>query len=112
MVASELCNLRNIEGPRLESDKLSHLVAADRHDALLRRARELGLRAVQDYVHPSLLIVWEPGLKGYCELASPVSCSCRAYRAWGRCPHQAFAHSIAERGLHAVNPIAAHELIH
>jgi hypothetical protein len=99
-------------GARLNFPEEHVTFAADRHDALLRRARELDLRAVQDYVHPSLLIVWEPGLNGSCELASPANCSCRVYRAWGRCAHQAFAHEIVDRGLNAVDPIAAQELIH
>lgn len=58
----------------------------ERHDALLREAANLDLRAMRDYMKDGQWIIWAPTLKGQCELTTATNCTCRRFRAWHRCP--------------------------
>lgn len=71
----------------------------ERRDRLnWQRAIDDDLHAIQDYVgHETSyrLIVWEPGLRGYCDLVTPTSCTCSRFKLWDRCQHTAFAQKLA-----------------
>lgn len=63
-----------------------------------QRAIDDDLHAIRDYVGHTTsyrLIVWEPGLRGYCDLVTPTSCTCSRFKLWDRCQHTAFAQKLA-----------------
>ncbi len=65
------------------------------HRRLLERAS--GLLYDTDYASLAGLIVWDPAVRGRCEVVTAERCSCREWRVWRRCPHMALFVDLFER---------------
>jgi hypothetical protein len=61
----------------------------DRQDGLVREANHRGIWFLEDEGYPNQYLAYEQGAPGRCEIVTPRSCSCRRFRFWKRCPHQA-----------------------